>query len=122
MLPLLADEDSPWPSVQVLRDAGYDVSTASPIARGAPDADVLARARAESRVLLTFDRDYGELIFRFGRPAPVGIVYFRTDPALTTLPAAILIGLLAGQEINLVGMFTTVEPERIRQRPLPPLP
>jgi predicted nuclease of predicted toxin-antitoxin system len=122
MPPFLADENFPHASIQPLRDAGYDVATVSPVDRGAPDADVLARARADGRILLTFDRDYGELIFLHGRPAPVGVVYFRTDPAHTTLPATILLALLGDDDLEIAGRFTTVEPDRVRQRPLPMIP
>jgi predicted nuclease of predicted toxin-antitoxin system len=55
---LLLDEDSQWKRlVRLLRDVGHDVQTvteAGLIAR--PDAEVLAFARQESRVLLTLQR------------------------------------------------------------------
>jgi len=43
--------------------------------------DVLARSLDDARVLLTFDKDFGELAWRFGLPARCGIVLFRL-PAL----------------------------------------
>jgi predicted nuclease of predicted toxin-antitoxin system len=44
-----------------------------------PDDDVLAIAYAEQRILITDDRDFGELIFRLGRPH-AGVLYFRLPP------------------------------------------
>ncbi len=37
--------------------------------------EVLARAVDEQRIILTFDRDYGELIYRFRLPPPKGVIY-----------------------------------------------
>ncbi len=48
---------------------------------GIKDSEVVARAAREHRVILTFDRDYGELIFRFRQVAfPSGVIYFRYRP------------------------------------------
>src|SRR5688572_5123146 len=115
----LANENFPHESIRLLRDAGHDVEAVGEDESGAGDPHVMARARRDQRVLLTFDRDYGELIFHRGRPAPPGVIYFRTDPALTELPAFRTIALLADPDLSIEGMFTVIEPERTRQRPLP---
>ena len=52
---LLADENFPRRAVQALRERGHDVAWNWDLARGSPDAAVLARAQAEGRVVLTFD-------------------------------------------------------------------
>lgn len=88
---------------------------------GAADSAVLARARAEGRVLVTFDRDFGELIFRRGEPVPPGVVFLRFIPSHPTDTAEVLALLLAHAEVRLEGMFTVVDRDRVRQRPLPPL-
>ena len=74
MMKWSADEDIPRPSIRRLRDEGFDVVAVIDEMPGAKDHEVLARAVAESRVLLTFDRDYGELIYRHGLPCPSGVV------------------------------------------------
>ena len=51
------------------------------IAPGIADAEVLRLAVNQSRLLVTFDRDYGELIFRQGFEPPPSIIYFRALPA-----------------------------------------
>jgi predicted nuclease of predicted toxin-antitoxin system len=61
---LLADENIPLESVRALRDAGHDVYAASEGVRGEPDERHLARAIAEDRLIVTFDRDFGELVTR----------------------------------------------------------
>jgi uncharacterized protein (DUF433 family) len=45
--------------------------------RGSPDDAVLARAHADGRVLLTFDKDFGELVLKRGARASHGIILFR---------------------------------------------
>ncbi len=83
------------------------------------DRVLLERGRAEERVVVTFDRDFGFLIFRVGAPVPRGVVYFRSPPANPEAPAAGLLALLATPGITLEGKFTVVELARVRQRPLP---
>jgi hypothetical protein len=69
------------------------------------------------------NRDYGELVFRYGHPAPSGIVFFRFAPATIDEPAPQLLALMADDQILLDGMFTVVDRQHIRQRPLtPPTP
>ena len=54
-----------------LRRAGHDVVYMAEIAPAASDAAVLARAQQDSRLLLTEDKDFGDLVFRRGGPVPV---------------------------------------------------
>ena len=114
----LANEDFPLRSVHRLRDAGYDVASVLEDSPGAKDREVLAQARAEERIILTFDRDYGELIYRLKLPVPAGVVYFRFHPSTPDEPAGRLIRLLKAGQIPLSGKFTVVERDRVRQRPL----
>ena len=58
----LANEDVPMASIRRLRAAGYDVASIIEDSPGVKDESVLSRAHAEQRIILTFDRDYGELI------------------------------------------------------------
>ena len=61
---LLLDENVPIATVRALRAAGHDVYSATESSAGAPDELLLARADAERRLLITFDRDFGELAVR----------------------------------------------------------
>jgi hypothetical protein len=64
---LYADEDFPWPAVEVLRRLGHDVLTAQDDDRQAtPDPDVLARAHALGRAVLTHNRRHFERLHRQG--------------------------------------------------------
>jgi hypothetical protein len=69
--------------------------------------------------MLTFDRDYGELIYKRRFPVPAGVVYFRLVPTTPDEPADQLSKLLSMGDLELEGKFTVVERGRVRQRPLP---
>ena len=58
---LLADENFPGAAVAALEAAGHDVVWVRTEAPGTIDSDVLAWAAREERILLTFDKDFGEL-------------------------------------------------------------
>ena len=73
----LADENFPAGLVQFLRTHGDDVLYAAESLISSSDEDVLREAVTQSRVLLTFDRDFGELVFRCRQPSAPGIVLFR---------------------------------------------
>ena len=63
MMRFLANENFPLTSVRLLRQAGHDVVSITEETPGVADDHILARAVIEDRIILTFDRDYGELIF-----------------------------------------------------------
>src|SRR5512145_1992939 len=90
----LANENFPQAAVLALRQAGHDVLWARTDFPGINDDDVLRRAQAEDRILLTFDKDFGDLAFHWGLPAQCGIVLFRIstpspDVAIQRVVAAI---------------------------------
>ena len=77
---LLADENFPGPVIDALLADGFDVLA---IARTTPEIDdiaVLRLAHDTGRWLLTFDSDFGDLVFFHGEPAPPAILYFRIHP------------------------------------------
>lgn len=115
----LANENYPLPSIRRLRQSGYDTAAIIEDSPGVSDAVVLARAVNEQRIILTFDRDYGELIYRLRQPAPPGLVYYRLVPATPIEPAEILLKLLADPNVSLGQKFTVIERASTRQRPLP---
>jgi predicted nuclease of predicted toxin-antitoxin system len=115
----LANEDVPLASIRRLRAAGYDVASIIEDSPGVKDESVLSRAQAEQRIILTFDRDYGELIYRRRLPAPAGVAYFRFAPSTPEELADRFIELLRASDITLEGEFTVIGRGWVRQRPLP---
>ncbi len=116
---LLADENIPQPAVHALRAAGHDVHAILEDARGAPDEEVLAAARAQSRILLTFDLDMGQLVFEQRLGVPPGIIVIRDVPPTLAETVQLIVALLDRQDLTFEGHFTVVTGDRIRQRPLP---
>ena len=115
----LANENFPVFSTRLLRDSGYNVASVIEDTPGAKDQDILKRAHEQSLIVLTFDRDYGELIYRYKSFVPAGVVYFRFDPHTPEEPAEILVNILDKGKVSILGKFTVVERDRIRQRTLP---
>jgi predicted nuclease of predicted toxin-antitoxin system len=76
----LVDECVDAALVALLREAGHDAIYMSDVAPRATDVEVMNRAHRESRLLLTEDKDFGDLVFRQARPVP-GIILLRTDSA-----------------------------------------
>ena len=119
MIAVLADENIPREAIKLLREAGFDVRSAAEDMPGAADATILDLSRSEKRLLLTFDRDFGELIFRRKHSPPPAVVYMRFVPATPAEPAFVLRSLLQHGDIKLEGHFTVVTRDQVRQRPLP---
>jgi predicted nuclease of predicted toxin-antitoxin system len=71
----LADENFPRPALEALLKAGWDVVSIAEECPGVPDEDVAALCAAQERILLTFDKDFGELVFHRGLPAGSGVVH-----------------------------------------------
>ncbi len=118
----LADENYPFDAMCRLREVGHDVVAIVRDSSGASDEEVLERAAREGRVVLTFDHDYGRLLYEEpleGSLVPVGIVYFRFDPSPPEEPTRLLFALLEQSGFSLTGRITFVERDRVRQRPLP---
>jgi predicted nuclease of predicted toxin-antitoxin system len=74
---LLANENVAAAVVDALRADGHDVVWIKEVGQGSTDDVVLALALAEDRVLLTFDKDFGELAFRLGCLATPGVILLR---------------------------------------------
>jgi predicted nuclease of predicted toxin-antitoxin system len=111
----LANENFPEDAIAALDAAGHDVASVRLGAPGANDEDVLAWA--EQRVLLTFDKDFGELARASGLPPTCGIVPFRVPMPKPTEVGNRLARLLTSRA-DWAGKFSVVEPGRIRMRPL----
>ena len=63
-----------------LRDEDHDIAYVPEASAGIRDDEVLARANAEGRVLLTEDKDFGDLAFFYGNRSS-GIVLLRAHGA-----------------------------------------
>lgn len=117
----LANENFPLDAVEAVRKLGHDVAWIRTEAPGSNDRDILSRAVKERRVLLTFDKDFGDLAFQFGLPSHCGIVLFRLQ-AVSSTALANLVATALQSRTDWAGRFSVVEVGRIRMRPLPMAP
>jgi predicted nuclease of predicted toxin-antitoxin system len=111
----LLDECADAALCLLLRESGHDVVYMSDVAPRATDADVMSRANSENRLLLTEDKDFGDLVFRQGRPVP-GIVLLRIASARRSQKAARLLVAIDRFGDGLLGRYTVVEESRFRFR------
>ena len=63
----LANENFPRPSIIILREKGFSISSVQEEFQGISDEEVIKIAVEKKLIILTFDRDYGELIFKFAK-------------------------------------------------------
>ncbi len=115
---ILADENFPGIAIEALHAPGHDVLWVRLAAPGSSDVEVLAAAQREARVLVTFDKDFGELAFRFGLPAESGIILFRIAVKSAEDVARIAAAAI-GARSDWTGHFSVVEDDRIRMTRLP---
>jgi hypothetical protein len=113
----LANENIPGIAVTALASSGHDVIWVRTAAPGMADADVLAWAARESRILVTFDKDFGELARIAALPQSSGVILFRMPMPRANEAGARLAALIASRD-DWAGHFSVVEPGRVRMRPL----
>ena len=114
---ILADENIPRAAVQRLREDGHDVTWIRESCPGVRDEVVIGLAVEEQRVIVTFDKGFGELAVVRPGPVPPGIVLFRIVMESPSSVAATISTTLAGRD-DWPGHITVVDASRIRMRPL----
>ncbi len=113
---LLANENIPAKSVHYLRSRGFDILSIGMDDPGISDAAVMAIAISQERIILTFDRDYGELIFRYNYKPASGVIYLRLDQYEPEEPGLIIEKIITNTEIEFTRALTVIDKNGIRQR------
>lgn len=113
----VANENFPGAAIAALGAAGHDVVWIRIAAPGATDRDVLARAAREERILLTFDKDFGELARGSALPRTCGVVLLRVPMPKPGDVGQQLTELITARD-DWAGYFSVIEPGRVRMRPL----
>jgi predicted nuclease of predicted toxin-antitoxin system len=113
----LANENFPGSAVVVLTPAGHDVVWVRTAAPGMGDRAILAWAGRESRILLTFDKDFGELARSATLPTGTGVVLLRIPMPKPSEAGQSLAALITSRS-DWADHFSVLEPGRIRMRPL----
>jgi len=82
------------------------------------NAEIISIAFSESEIVITFDKDFGELIFKGRLPLPWGIVLFRLKHFEPELPGKILLDEMKNHNLILTDYFTVISANKIRQKRL----
>jgi predicted nuclease of predicted toxin-antitoxin system len=114
-----ANENIESEVVEFLRAEGHDVVYAAEIMPRAKDEVVLQIATAEERIVVTGDKDFGELCFRRRAPS-AGVVLVRAKHASAAARVRLIKDLLRTHVDRLPRHFTVVSERGVRVRPLQP--
>ncbi|HZI68887.1 MAG: DUF5615 family PIN-like protein [Ginsengibacter sp.] len=112
----LANENFPVPSIEFLRSKGFKIKSIQEEYPGISDGKVIEIASSLNLIILTFDSDYGEIIFKYKKEKPPSVVYFRDKGNDPLFAGEILAKILSDSTISLNGSFTVVEAQNVRQR------
>jgi predicted nuclease of predicted toxin-antitoxin system len=115
---ILANENIAGMLVSALRAAGHNVNWVQETCPGASDERVLSVAKEEARILLTCDKDFGELAYHRRIPPECGIVLIRVPVGPGSDEMERIAAVISSRE-DWLGQFSVIEPDRIRMRPLP---
>jgi predicted nuclease of predicted toxin-antitoxin system len=113
----LADENFPGKAVGAIRDAGHDVVWVREWSPGISDGNILAFAIAEQRIVLTFDKDFGELAFKSKLSASCGIIPLRFRKQSPDFVAQRIVTSITSRT-DWEGNFAVIDEGRIRMTPL----
>ena len=113
----IADENVSHRVVDRLRADGFDVTIIGGAQSGASDVDVLKIAESAGRILITEDRDFGELVVR-QRLGLRGVILLELDQLSNEAEAIRVAFVIAAHGDRLEGNLVVIEPGRVRVRPL----
>lgn len=115
---LLADENTDFAVVRGLRAAGHDVVAIAELSPRADDRDVIDRCHREGRILITEDKDFGQLVYASGAQAS-GVILLRFPSGRRSEMVDAVVDLIDAQADKLVGSFVVLQPGRARITKLP---
>lgn len=113
---LVADEGVDRQIVERLRQDGQVVMYVAELAPSISDDEVLQLANDQQAVLVTIDKDFGELVFRLNRVA-AGVILIRLEGLTSTSKALIVTQVIRDHETEMYDAFSVISPGMIRIRP-----
>ena len=113
---LLANEKFHLDSVLLLRKIVYDIKSVGEDHPSIKDKEVIAIAQSEKRIILTFDRDYGELIFKHKLKPSEGVIYLRIDKYSPDEQGKFINLLLKNNNFDIKAKLTVYDGNFLRQR------
>ena len=119
MLRVLVDECAGPSLARWLSERGHDAESVYDSSPGIPDTEVLAWAVREQRVLITADKDFGDLIYRDSL-AHAGVILLRLDDERSQNKIEVVARLLSQIGDQLLDRFTVATETQARVRSPPP--
>jgi predicted nuclease of predicted toxin-antitoxin system len=104
--------------IGLLERLGHDIMRASSFPPKTSDEEILNVAARESRVVVTSDKDFGELIFRQRQPA-AGVILLRISARTEAERLAVFERFWPRIEPVVAGHFVVVTSKNVRRSPLP---
>lgn len=111
----VADESVDRPIVERLRHDGHNVTYVAELSPSISDEQVLQEASIRNALLLTEDKDFGELVYRLGR-VHAGVVLIRLAGLPPAVKAETVANVLQDHGTELQGAFTVISPGAVRIR------
>jgi predicted nuclease of predicted toxin-antitoxin system len=112
----LANENFPFPSIKLLRNSDFHVESVMESFPGISDQMVIETAKRNRLIIITFDKDYGEIIFKHGINNPPSVIFFRSKGSGPEAAGKILIRLIKNKNLTFENKFTVIEEDNVRQR------
>lgn len=111
----LADESVDFPIVKLMRELGFEVDFIAEISPSISDTEVLRIANEKEAILITMDKDFGELIYR-NKHNSFGIILLRTNHLENELKLTIINEVINKYIDELPNKFTVVQENNVRIR------
>ena len=115
MTAFIADENIPRTSVRLLRSAGYDVLSISEDFSSLIDEEILNLGNKTGRIIITLDRDFGNLIFKRKITCLTGVVFLRLGSTTPREPGELILSYLSSSPDIFTARFSVVDRARIRR-------
>ena len=113
----LADEGVDFRIVTALRSLGYQIDTIAEESPSIPDTAVLARAMERNAIIITEDKDFGEMVFQ-KRLCAQGVLLLRLDGVPGRRKIELVTEVFAAHANSLRGCFSVINDRALRIRPL----
>jgi predicted nuclease of predicted toxin-antitoxin system len=111
---LLADESVERQVVQRLRRDGHEVLYVAEMEPGITDEAVLKRANELAALLVTADKDFGELVFREGRLSSGGVLLIRLAGLSAEMKSQVVSDAFREHASEFPNCFSVISPGRVR--------
>jgi predicted nuclease of predicted toxin-antitoxin system len=111
----LADENIEYPIISILRENKVDILAVREIMKGATDLEIIEYAFLNNLLIITSDKDFGELTFRLQRPS-CGIILLRNPETDCKVKAEMLLAALQKISEDALNKFIVIDNFRIRLR------